>query len=215
MAFIPTKVCSVCKELMYLETEDVVYSKTFRYAHFDCLVNSKFNKKKNKLTLEEIQKQVRELQEQNKQWVIDTITKDKFWGWLQIAYELTVIPSTLFTKMVEITNGTYRGLAKPIPLSDIYDMWQRKKPYLDKVYLKNKQKDNDMNVDARLQYDLAVIINKYDSYLKWKENNKIIEQENILKVEEQKNNIDYSKMNTIPNKNNKSGFDILDILNDI
>jgi predicted double-glycine peptidase len=36
-----------------------------------------------------------------------------------------------------------------------------------------------MNTTQRLNYDLSVLVNKYDSYLKWAEQQKVLEAENL------------------------------------
>ncbi len=39
----------------------------------------------------------------------------------------------------KVYKGTYKNLTKPVPVDDLWDMWQRKMPYLLKVYDRNKR----------------------------------------------------------------------------
>jgi ribosome-associated toxin RatA of RatAB toxin-antitoxin module len=72
-----------------------------------------------------------------------------------------------------------------------------------------------MDATGRLSYDLAVLVGKYDSYLKWKESNKIIEQEKIETKELLKNQIDLTKI-VITNKNtDNNDLDIASLIDEI
>lgn len=64
-----------------------------------------------------------------------------------------------------------------IPPSDLLDMWQRKIDMLNGIAKKNEVKGIHMQPEQRLSYDLSILINKYDSYLRWKEKQKILEAE--------------------------------------
>lgn len=68
----------------------------------------------------------------------------------------------------QIYRGTYRGLKSPIPAEHLLDMWRRKQKFLNKVYQNNKTHGKDFSPEQRINYDIAILINKYDSYLKWK-----------------------------------------------
>ena len=71
----------------------------------------------------------------------------------------------------------------------------------------------------RLHYDLAVIINKYDSYKRWKEKQKLIEvkRENTEKYKDINIHTNQaSKIRDINRKNQEDNeIDIDDILDDI
>ena len=63
-----------------------------------------------------------------------------------------------------------------IPVEDLLDMWDKKIDWLNSIAEKKKMK-SPMTQEQRILYDLAVLRNKYDSYLKWKEKQKILEVE--------------------------------------
>lgn len=87
------------------------------------------------------------------------------------------VPAYVFTKLKTIYNGTYRGLAKPIPPSDLLDMWKRQMRNLkqQRVRLIQKGTIHEDNPTGQVCYDLAVLVGKYDSYLRWKEKQKLNE----------------------------------------
>lgn len=101
--------------------------------------------------------------------------------YLQEQYEITKMPKQMFMKLSHIFSGKLDGLTKPIPAEHMYDMWLRKQNYLNKVYMNNISKGNKMTGYCRLNYDLAIIISKYDDYLKWlsRQQTQHIEQEQL------------------------------------
>ena len=65
-----------------------------------------------------------------------------------------------------------------IPLSDLLYMWKRRKEDLYKLNQKLITKNNNhISTESLIRYDLKVLINKYGSYLKWKERQKILANE--------------------------------------
>lgn len=209
-----TKKCSICKEFIFLEKDDVVYNKS--YMHFNCLVQKEFNKKTNKLSLDQIQDNIRKIQKENNFHVQKIILSERFYRWLQQSYGIVSIPTYFFVKINSVLTGEYKNLTIPIPLEDLFDMWKRKKQELDKIAMNNKNKGKSMDSIARLQYDLAILVNKYDSYLKWKQNHKIIEQNEKETIELNKNKIDYFKVNKVENKiTNNEELDITSLLDEI
>lgn len=57
------------------------------------------------------------------------------------------------------------------------DMFVRKQSYLDKINAQNIAKGKEITGVSRVKYDLKVLYNKYDSYLKFLEKQKILEAE--------------------------------------
>ena len=71
-----------------------------------------------------------------------------------------------------------------------------------------------MNPDNRLNYDLSVLVNKYDSYLKWLEKQKIIQAE--MTLENNENIVQKYIGQDIPENNEKEEKeDITDLIDDI
>ncbi len=135
----------------------------------------------------------------------------QFTDWLYRQYEISFLPKYFFMNLDKVYKGTYKNLTKPVPVDDLWDMWQRKMPYLLKVYDKNKRMGKTMEGVSRINYDLAIVLSKYDSYLAWKD-----QQFQALAQNENSSsqNIDYKKMTSSPN-GIKSEIDINEIINEI
>lgn len=118
------------------------------------------------------------LSEQTIKFYSETIIKDEIYKIIQDNYIMTV-PQYVFVRLDSIYDGTYKGISVPIPPDDLLDMWQQKLPYLNKVRQKNITLGKEMEPIQRLFYDLAILINKYPSYLAWKNKQKVFEEETI------------------------------------
>jgi hypothetical protein len=207
-----TRKCFVCKQLVSLNNDNFIPYKD-KYYHYDCYIQERTSKR-TKTTKEEWIKLANELVETGKQQVNEIIKKECLYKWLQHSYNVVVIPNYFFIKMTSIFDGTYKGLSKGIPPEDLLDMWKQKKSELDKISDFNNRKGNYIDSVGRLQYDLAIILSKYDSYIKWKEKQKVLEneQQEIIKVNTV-NKIDFNKISkTVDNAQNKekSIYDIID-----
>ena len=88
-------------------------------------------------------------------------------------YDISYFPQYFYIKMDSVYKGTMKNLNKPVPPEDLLDMWKQKRNYLDKVAEQNRKKGNEILGVNRVNYDLAILLSKYDSYLKWKEQQKI------------------------------------------
>ena len=101
-----------------------------------------------------------------------------------------------------------------IPPSDLLDMWKRKIDMLNDLAKKNETNGVPMQPEHRLTYDLSVLINKYDSYLRWKEKQKILEAEK--ETEKSQNIVSQSIGYTNVSKDSKADTDdISDLVDDI
>jgi hypothetical protein len=136
------------------------------------------------------------------------------YNYIQEKYEINKLPKHFFIKMSNIFNGKLEGLLKPIPPEHMYDMWVRKSNYLDRIYMNNFNKGKKMDSYVRLNYDLAVLISKYEDYLSWLDKQKALSSEN----NNVKENITVTevlyKQNDIKDTNNDKD-NLSDILDDL
>lgn len=120
----------------------------------------------------------------------------QFTDWLYKQYDVSFLPKYFFINLDKVYKGTYKNLTKPVPVEDLWDMWERKMPYLLKVYDKNCRSGKTLEGMSRINYDMAIILSKYDSYLSWKERQK------QAQADETSNNsvtaIDYIKIAQTP-----------------
>ena len=92
-------------------------------------------------------------------------------------YNVTFLPKYFFINLDKIYKGEYKNLKEPVPVEDLFDMWQKKIDYLNKTYIYNKEHGKDMQGVQRINYDLAILLSKYDSYKRWKEKQKAIQKQ--------------------------------------
>ena len=127
----------------------------------------------------------------------DLLIRDELYIFIMEQYKIEVIPSFVWQRLNEIFSGTYKGMTKGIPPSHLLDMWRRYIRKLNKIAAENTVKGKTFNTDMRIRYDLAVLINKYDSYLKWREKQKILAAEQQRKMlERNKSFIDIKTIKT-------------------
>lgn len=128
-------------------------------------------------------------------------------------YGLTFLPNYFFVNLSKIYKGEYKNLKEPIPVEDLFDMWQKKMDYLNKTYAYNKEHGKDMNGVQRVSYDLAILLNKYDSYKRWKDKQAAIhEQEREYKEQYVKSKI-FQKIQ--PKCQCQDNNDITDLIDEI
>ena len=117
------------------------------------------------------------------------ITQKTLTDWIFKTYDVDFLPKQFYYNLAKIKKGEYKGQNKPIPITDLFDMWQRSMPKLEKTYINNCNKGKFMEGYSRIQYDLAIVLSRYSSYLAWK-----AEQEAKRKEEENKTaEISYTK----------------------
>ena len=92
-------------------------------------------------------------------------------------YDITYLPRQFYLKLDLIFKGTYQKIKRKVPPEDLLDMWKQKKNYLLKQAEYNRKKGNEIEGVGQVYYDLAVLLSKYDGYLKWKEQQKLAQTE--------------------------------------
>jgi len=203
--------CHLCKENVTLETDKFIVYKDDEYYHYDCFITFMNNKKRNKLSSEEIIDLAKKLQLQSNDKTKDIINKNHLYKYLQKRYDIVFLPSFVFIKFNDIFNGTYKNLSEPVEVEDLLDMWQRKESYLDKNYQWKLSKGESMDGMGRMFYDLSILMSKIGSYKKWKDEQKANENMKEESIKENKLKIDYTK---VYNKNNNK-INIEDILEEM
>ena len=126
-------------------------------------------------------------------------------------YDVHNVP---WNKILKVINGTNDNTnCGGIPVKHLLDMWQRKMDMLNGIADRNATKGKEMNPEQRINYDLAVLVNKYNSYLKWLEKQKIIEAEKEIEKNE---NIVSKSIGYVSHKTEKNNSDdISDLVDDI
>lgn len=137
---------------------------------------------------------------------------DKLNDWLLDNYDIVTTPSNRFWSTIkELGNGMYRNKrCKPISVELLTEVWQSEQPYLDKTYAYNKTIGKHMEGEARLYYDLAIIIKKIPSFIKDKKKQEAVRAEIINNV-----SFDEIDMSRIGQGRQITRRDISDIADDL
>lgn len=231
MAFKSERKCAICGNLFNILENDYVFFRN-GVTEVECYKNYKMSKGKTEEIInaeleemldvarkdknEKIQKEIEKSRrkaraksrELNRKKNLDNLIK-----YFTSIYNISYYPTWFYSKLAQINNGTYKGMSDGIPYEDLLDMFKKKQGYLDKVAYNKSKNSNEITGISRINYDLAILISKYDEYLAWKNKQKIIE--NTIELKNEKENeikIDYTKIKT---KNTDSSLDVFDIMNDI
>ena len=131
------------------------------------------------------------------------------YSYLMNRYEVTSFPKSFYMKLSNIFNGKLSTISKAIPPEHLYDMWIKKENYLNKIYMNNISKGKTMNGYVRCNYDLSILMSRYDDYLKWLERTKVESHENEKIIENvQTTPLIYNSQSN--ESKNDSIYDILD-----
>jgi hypothetical protein len=220
--------CYVCDKpktkTIKLETDKFIFYNN-SYFHYDCFIKLQMKKKKNGVEL--TYDQAKDLADKmviktSQSEVINSlIDRDRLTYWIYENYNLTVLPVLFFQKIKQINDGTFSTRVNtPISYYDLLQMFKKMKTYLDKVNNNNERKGKKIDSVGRINYDLAIVINNYDDYLKWKQKQKAEEIENTETKNDiiSKNNININTITSLQRKNNQKEseeINIADILDEV
>lgn len=211
--------CSHCKESFYITKDSInnaIYydKKTYHSKCFVEMCNQKGNSKRSDVAKKwvDVLNNLEEIKIQSYLFYDCVITKEDIFKFIQDSYGVVVVPTNVWHKLSSIYNGTFKGMSVGIPPKHLLDMWKRKKCELDKIAGRNKAVGKRMTTEQRISYDLSILINKYDSYLKWIERQKIIDAENR---ENEKNTIITSFVSNAEKIVEDDDSDISNLVDDI
>lgn len=176
--------CDCCKETIYINKnniDDAIFYDKKSY-HRKCFIDicNKRAEMKRKSVADKWQwvlKNIEHIFQESKSHYMESIYKEEINQFILSEYDLTIIPSSVWQKLSNIYFGTFRGMSVGIPPDELIDMWRRKIDYLNRVANQNATKGKVMNPDQRINYDLSILINRYDDYKKWKESQMILESD--------------------------------------
>lgn len=209
--------CCVCKETFQTSpyTGEIVQYDG-KYWCVPCLVKKRTDPRTRKdkwlPLLNEDDRKIAELREKTRALLDNQTAKDSLYTYLEEHYNVSFFPKYFFIKMTSIFDGSFKGLTQPIPASDLLDMFQQRQFKLDKDAAK-RWGSNQPEPIGRINYDLAVLMGKYGSYLMWKKSKEAEQKE----VEKQiANNKLYSDaFVSAPIKKEKQKESLADIIDDL
>lgn len=215
------RTCAECDKniLFNKDTLDQVIRFEKKHYHYDCFINA--CKKKSKRSNAspkwvEALNSIEEIQQDTKNYYNcnNDLQKDEIYNFILENYNTMIVPPYVFIKLEDIYSGKRKGLTCEIPPEDILDMWKRKMTYLNKLRAKNIALGKNMTVAQQINYDLTVLVNKYDDYLRWKEQNKIVKYSTNQECIDKLATVDLDKLSIIAQVRQKEEDDDMDALLD-
>ena len=172
--------CGCCGENIYISNDnidDAIYYDKKTY-HSSCFIN--ICNKRSKMKRENVAQKwmwvlnnLEQIRHESGKHLSLAVTKESIFDFIKDAYDITIIPTNIWQKLGDIYNGTFKGMTYGIPPEHLLDMWKRKIDMLNGIADRNVTKGITM-----------ILVNKYDSYLKWLEKQKIIAAEKEVESNE-------------------------------
>lgn len=212
--------CGCCEEYFYIshnDIDDAIYYDKKTY-HSSCFIN--MCNKRSQMKREDVSQKwtwvlnhLDQIRKESYKHLSLAITKENVFEFIKDSYDVTIVPTTVWQKLSDIYNGTFKGMSVGIPPEHLLDMWKRKIDMLNGIADRNKTKGLVMSSDKRINYDLSILVNKYDSYLRWLEKQRIIEAEKEIEKSENIVGKSIGYTSNKPEKNNSD--DISALVDDI
>lgn len=185
--------CKICKAMLSVSPYDgsfVIYEGGYYCS--SCLFEKRTNSRtrKDRWPKEEADAKLAALKKATEDYFHFQETKEKLFEYIEQTYTPSYLAPAFYEKMNSIFDGTLKGLRIPIPPEDILDMFQRQQSKLDKQAIK-KWGSAQPVPSVRINYDLAILLNKYDKYLDWKRAKEIETQEAVQNAEERSSTEQY------------------------
>ncbi len=219
--------CHLCDITGYksinVDRDKFIYHKG-SYCHYDCFIKNKNENNKDNLNQDQIIKIADEmvLKTHKIKSVQESIDKDRLTYWLYDNYNISVLPNLFFQKLQRINKGTFsERISVPISCYDLLQIFKKMKTYLDKVNNNNERKGKIINLSQRVNYDLSIVINNYDDYIKWKQKQKTetIENDKLQEEIKSKNNIQTNNIINVQKyvnrQNDNEELNIVDLLDEV
>lgn len=134
--------------------------------------------------------------------------KSEFIKWIYKTYDTNYLSRYFLNELEGVLQGTYKNLKRAIPLDDLWELWQKSTTELRKIHENKKRQGDEISLSSQPLYDLAIVVSKYEDFLRDKEKNRRIQAER----ESYLNNIqiDYKKL---PRLHTKQQTDLTKIIN--
>lgn len=213
--------CAACPDPIEIDrnhTSNVVfYKKKYYHSNCFCDIATKRSQAKIKSASEwkEALDNLWELEAETENMLKSSLTKDELNDWLLSHYDVAVVPSRFWQVAADLERGVYKGKkCKPVLMETLLGAWKWGQRKLDEIARSNKANHKGpQNDEARLVYDLAILIGHISDYTKYINGIKSaeIERENKRKEEIK---VDYNKIKTSCNSTNGLD-DISGLLDDL
>ena len=185
MGDIVTRKCACCKNAIEINKNNIINVLQFqdKYYHSECFRNMATEKAASKRGKPQMWKDALE-----SMWKLETETKsvlehffarDDLNVWLLDNYNVAMIPNRFWQIISDLENGIYKGKrCKPVATETLCGCWQWGQKKLNEINQYNRSHNKGPTDDnARLMYDLAILVGKVPQFLAYKEKQRAAENE--------------------------------------
>ena len=219
MGDIVTRKCACCKGVVEIDRNNIVDVLYFqdKYYHSKCFISMAEEKAASKRGKPQVWKdaldRIWELEAETKKMLEHYFARDELNAWLLENYDITMVPSRFWQVVADLEIGKYKGSrCKPVTVNTLCGCWKWGQKKLNEINQYNKSNNKGPTDDnARLMYDLAVLIGKIPNYLSYKNKQKTAQNE-MKRTAISSDDIDMSKIGQGKQIRKK---DISDISDDI
>ena len=213
--------CGGCSDAIKINRNnitDILYYKN-KYYHSKCFceIAEKRSKAKRNTAVEwqEALDNLWELEADTRKMLESAWIKDDLNDWLLNHYNITSVPSRFWQVLSDLERGIYKGKkSKSITMEILLGAWKWGQRKLDSISRNNKMNNKGpASDDARIMYDLSIIISKLPNYLSHKSKMQMLQAEE--KKENVKVHINYDNVQKAKVENNDGLDDISSLLDDI
>lgn len=159
--------CFSCKQFICLEEEWNSDNKIIHYTkgvyHRECLKKEMLKSKRVKRNEEEVEIEIDRLVRDSDLLLYNVVVKNHLYKWAMEKYRLILLPNYIFTKLESMFKGEYKNMSKPLKPEHLLEMFERQEKFLDGIY-----HNPPLSGIEKLNYDIAVLVNKYEKFLDWK-----------------------------------------------
>lgn len=173
MGKIETRTCACCKNNIEVDTHNiqgvVYYGKS--YYHVECFKEMATQKAAGRRGKPEMWREalehLGELEASTQRMLESYFAKDELNVWLLEHYDIIEVPKRFFQIVADLEVGKYKGKrCNPVKTSTFCECWKWGQKKLDEIALRNKANhQGPIDDNARIMYDLAVLVGKVPIYL--------------------------------------------------
>jgi hypothetical protein len=218
--------CTACKESIEISRSDltnvIYYDKAYYHKACFCERAEKRSQSKCKKQKEwqSALNNISELEIDTKRMLKSSLDQGDLNEWLLRHYDISVVPKRFWQIVADLERGAYKGKrCKPVTMETLLGAWKWGQKKLDSIANNNKMKHTGpQNDEARITYDLAVLVQKVPLYLTQKETGAY----NEARIQETKekavraNMFNYEELSKqAVSSTQEESNDILDLMNEI
>lgn len=177
MGDVLTRKCACCKGDIEIDPHhiyDVIAfeKKYYHSACFEKMAAEKAASKRGKPQMwQEALDHLWELEAETKKTLEKYVAQDGLNKWLLEHYDIVMVPNRFWQILADLENGKYKGKhCNPVKMETLYGCWKWGQKKLNEINQYNKANNKGpANDEARIMYDLAVLVGKVPQFLKYKE----------------------------------------------